>query len=199
MIRAPLAAALFLSAASPVATGVPADSVTGDMSLGNPKAKVRVVEYASAACHRCAAFHQTVFPRFRRRYVDTGTVYFTVKEYITDPPDVAVAGFILARCGGPARYFDILDQVFASQSQWRPNHISSIFTKIGEANGLTEGQVHACYADQAALDALTGRVHEAMERDRVAKVPTILVNGKALQGEVTLEALSNAIDAAEKR
>jgi protein-disulfide isomerase len=57
------AAALAFTAGSALA-GVPADAVKGDMSLGDPKAKVQVTEYASAACPHCAHFDETTFPEF---------------------------------------------------------------------------------------------------------------------------------------
>ena len=64
----------------------------GDMSLGDPKAKVQVIEYASVTCTHCAAFNRDVFPAFRKKYIDTGKVHYTFKEFLTPPAEVAAAG-----------------------------------------------------------------------------------------------------------
>jgi protein-disulfide isomerase len=178
--------------------GVPADAVNGDMSLGNPKAPVHVVEYASASCPHCAHFDEETFPAFKAKYVDTGRVYYTLKEYLTAPPEVAAAGFILARCGGKAKYFAILGQVFRSQAQWASGDISQIFLKIGQANGLSEAKVKACYADQKALDALNARVIKAVKTDKVSSTPTFDINGTRVEGAVPLSDLDAAIAKAEK-
>src|SRR5665213_1578533 len=142
-----LAAGTVLVAAPAALAGVPADAVKGDMSLGNSKARVHVVEYASASCPHCAHFDEEVFPAFKAKYIDTGKVQYTIKELLTDPAEVAAAGFLTARCGGRAKYFTILDQVFRSQAQWREGEIGRIIAAVGVKNGLTEAQVNSCLTD----------------------------------------------------
>jgi len=191
--RIVLAAAALGLAAGPALAGVPADAVKGDMSLGDPKAKVQVVEYASASCPHCARFDTEVFPAFKKKYIDTGRVHYTLKEFLTDPAEVAAAGFLTARCGGKAKYFTILDQVFRSQPQWQAGDIGQIITKVGEANGLTEAQVNSCLTDQAALDALNARILTAENNDKINSTPTFVINGRRIEGETTLAALDAAI------
>lgn len=196
----PAAAAAKAASAPAAATkgGVPADAVTGDMSLGDPKAKVRVVEYASAACPHCAHFNEETFPAFKAKYVDTGRVYYTLKEYLTEPADVAVAGFLLARCGGKAKYFTILDQVFRSQDRWGKEDLGDIFFEIGAKNGLSKAQVEACFADQPALAAMKTRVMAAVNIDKVDSTPTFVINGKRIEGAAPLSDFDVAIAQAEK-
>jgi len=196
--RIVLAAAGLALAAGQALAGVPAEAVKGDMSLGNPKARVHVLEYASASCPHCAHFNETVFPAFKKKYIDTGRVQYTLKEFLTPPAEVAAAGFLVARCGGKARYFTILDQVFRSQAQWQDGaDIGQIITKVGVANGLTVAQVNSCLTDQAALDALNARVEAASNKDKIDSTPTLVVNGKVV-AEPTLAALDKAIAAAAK-
>ncbi|ODT86235.1 DsbA family protein [Phenylobacterium sp. SCN 70-31] len=156
-------------------------SAPGDMSLGNPKAPVHVVEYLSLSCSHCAHFHEDVFPAFRAKYVDTGKVYFTVRELLTAPAQVAAAGFLLARCNGGTRYFDILDQVFRSQGRWGSGQIKPIFLEIAKENGITEAQFEACLSDAKANDALSSRLEYATGVDKVTGTPTFFVNGVMLQ------------------
>jgi protein-disulfide isomerase len=195
--RIALAAAALALVAGPALAGVPADAVQGDMSLGDPKAKVQVTEYASAACPHCAHFDETVFPEFKAKYIDTGRVHYTLKEFLTSPPQVAAAGFLLARCGGKEKYFPILHAVFKSQAEWAEGDLMPIFLKIAQANGLTEAQVQSCFADKAALDALNARVQAAIEVDKINQTPTLVVNGERIEG-VSLSDLDAAIAKAEK-
>ena len=53
-----------------------------DMSLGNPAAKVTVIEYASVACPHCAAFNNDVFPAFKAQYIDTGKIHYVFREML---------------------------------------------------------------------------------------------------------------------
>jgi protein-disulfide isomerase len=73
--------------AAPPATG-PAP-LPDDMTIGNPKAKVQVIEYASASCPHCAHFNEVVFADFKTRWVDTGKVRYTLKEMLTEPATIA--------------------------------------------------------------------------------------------------------------
>lgn len=172
----------------------------GDMSLGDPKAPVHVVEYLSLTCPHCAHFHEGVFPAFKAKYVDTGRVYFTVRELLTAPAQVAAAGFLMARCDGGRNYFQVVDQVFRSQSRWQGGQIKPIFLEIAKTNGLTEAQFEACITDEKAQDALQSRLEYATGVDKVTGTPTFFVNGVALSNaEVpTLADLDAAIAKALK-
>jgi protein-disulfide isomerase len=90
---------------------------TDDMTMGDPKAAVKMVEYASASCSHCATFNNTVFPAFKAKYIDTGKVGYTFKEFLTPPVEVAAAGFLTARCAGKDKYFSVVDAIFRAQNE----------------------------------------------------------------------------------
>jgi protein-disulfide isomerase len=182
-------------AAPPAASGKLA-ARPDDMSLGSPKAKIQVVEYASLSCPHCARFNSDVFPAFKAKYVDTGKVRYTLREMLTPPAEVAAAGFMLARCAGPGKYFKVVDEVFRSQSKW-DGDIKPVFLAIAKNNGLTEAQFDSCLTSQAGMDAVNARVKAAIDLG-VSSTPTFFVNGKKYEGELTLEKLDAAIAAARK-
>ena len=68
----------------------------GEMTLGTDIAKVRVIEYASATCPHCAAFHNETFEALKKEYIDTGKIKFVFREF--PHQDAALAAFMLARC-----------------------------------------------------------------------------------------------------
>lgn len=180
--------------AAPAASKLPPQP--GDMSLGSPKAKVQVVEYASLSCPHCARFNSEVFPAFKAKYVDTGKVRYTLREMLTPPAEVAAAGFMIARCAGPGKYFKVVDAVFRSQSRW-DGDIKPIFLGIAKDNGLTEAQFESCLGSQANMDAVNKRLKGAIDAG-VSSTPTFFVNGKKYEGEQSLEKLDAAIAAAGK-
>jgi protein-disulfide isomerase len=193
--RSVLAAAALALGAGRAALAAPA-AAPAEMSLGNPKAKVQVVEYASLSCSHCAAFNAEVFPAFKKKYVDTGRVRYTLREFLTQPANVAAAGFLTARCAGPAKYFSVVDGVFRSQAEWGAGDVKPSLLKVARANGLTEAQFEACLKDQAALDALVARVQKA-QQDGITATPTFVINGrKVKEGVMTLPELDAAIAAA---
>ena len=177
-----------------------------DMTLGNPKAKIVVVEYASLSCPHCARFHNEVFPQFRKQFIDTGKVQFVYREFITSPPEVAVASAVVARCAGKDGYFKVVEGVFASQEEiYRVGTISGLRTVLvreGGKAGLTKAQVEACLNDTDLYAAIDARVDRGAEEDKVRGTPTFFVNGKevtpgAANGEMDLASLAAAIKAAK--
>jgi protein-disulfide isomerase len=170
-----------------------------DMSLGNPKAKIQVIEYASLSCPHCGHFNDAVFPALKAKYIDTGKVRYTLKEMLTEPANVAAAGFLLARCAGPDKYFAVVDQVFRSQPRWTQGNVKPILAEIGTANGVDAAHFDACLQNQAAVDAVVGRAQRAADQDGVNSTPTLFINGKKIETiPLTPEELDATIAAATK-
>lgn len=193
-----LAAALSLAgleACAPKALEPASVAQADDMSLGNPKAKVRVVEYASASCPHCARWDMDVFPVFKAKYVDTGKVRYTLKEYLTEPAALSAAGFMLARCAGKDRYFPVIDAVFRGQQEMVETQdprgmLQRIATGVG---GMTDAQLDACFHDMTAEKALAARAERHVKVDKVTSTPTFIINGLRIEGEMTLPELDAAI------
>lgn len=195
--RVALAAGLALAATAATAAPIMAPE-PGDMAIGNPAARVTVVEYASVGCPHCAAWANTVFPAFRARFVDTGRVRFVVREMTSGEPALAAAGFITARCAGPAKYFHVIDEIFRRQaSMFQPGaQPVAILQDIATGAGVDAARFNACLDDTTRLDALNARVTRHTDVDKVDTTPTFIVNGKTLVGEQTLDQLAAAIHAA---
>src|SRR5665213_1004091 len=113
------AIALPLLASALIASGARAASrgTDPDMALGSLRAPVTVIEYASVGCPHCAVWARTVFPAFKKKYINTGKVRFVFREMLTGDPALAAAGFLVARCAAPAKYFQVVDAIFADQDQ----------------------------------------------------------------------------------
>jgi protein-disulfide isomerase len=176
LIAAAASALAGQAAAAPAAPTV----LPGDMTQGSPKAKIEVIEYASVACPHCAHFSETVLVPFKVKWVDTGKVRFTLKEMLTASPTVAMAGFLIARCAGPTRYFKVVDDIYRSQSQWVDGQIKPVLQKVAADNGLDEARFNACLQDQAAVDGINQRAQRAFEQDGVDSTPTLFINGRKI-------------------
>jgi protein-disulfide isomerase len=194
--RLVLAGALALSVGG-VAAAAP-EHEADDMSIGSPKAPVTVIEYASVGCPHCGVWNNTVFPTFKAKYIDTGRVRFVVREMLTGVPSVATAGFMLARCAGPAKYFQVIDAIYHRQAaMFQPGAAAGqLLAEIAKDAGLNDAAFHACIGDQKGLDALNARVQRHVDQDHVDSTPIFFVNGQRYEGEQTLDQLATAIRAA---
>jgi protein-disulfide isomerase len=193
-----IAAAAILSLAA-CGNKTAGDVSADDMSQGAATAKVTVNEYASASCPHCARFSNEVLPEFRKKYVDTGKVRYVFHEFLTPPVQFAAAGFLLARCAGPGKYFDVLDTIYKDQENiYKTNDLRGGLLKIAQSMGMSEKQFTDCISDDKALNALNARVQKASDKDHVEATPTFIINGKKYEGEQTLAQLDAAIAEASK-
>ena len=168
-----------------------------DMTLGNPKAKVTVVEYASASCIHCGRWNNEVFPAFKSKYIDTNKVNYVYREFLTNPPQLAAAGFLLARCAGKDKYFQVLDSIYHSQEEmFTTGDYRGVLLRIAQSSGMDENQFNACVNDEKALKALNARVEKYGKDANITGTPTFVVNGKKIHGDDGGEASIAELDAA---
>jgi protein-disulfide isomerase len=191
------------SAAAPAPSGpsssAPAPTPSGKVSLapeevmGNAKAKVTVIEYASAACPHCARVNNDVLPQLKKTYIDTGKVRYVFREMLTDPVPFAGTAFMMARCGGDKNYFALLDDVFHQQQAiYDSGDLPGGLLKIGAKYGLDKDKINACMGEEA-VKGLNDRVARA-DKDGIEGTPTFLIGDDKLVGEQSFEQLASAID-----
>src|SRR3954453_2922500 len=88
----------------------------GGFRMGNPKAKVAIVEYASLTCPHCRHFAEDAVKPLLQQYVRTGKASYEYRSYVLNGIDLAAT--LVARCGGPSRFFPIAEQLYATQPNW---------------------------------------------------------------------------------
>jgi protein-disulfide isomerase len=163
--------------------------------MGKADAPVTVIEYLSNTCTHCAAFDATTWPKVKAKFVDTGKVKWIVREFLTPPEQVSAAGFVLARCAGRDKYFQVIESIFHSQDEmFKTGDFKTPFLRIAQSMGMNEAQFNACLQDEAAYKALYDRVQKSITVDKIDGTPTLLINGKkAFDGEVTFDQLDKAL------
>lgn len=172
-----------------------AAAVEGDMALGAPEgAKVTVVEYASVTCGHCAAWQSQVYPEFKAKYIDTNKVRYVFREFPTAPAPVAIAGFLVARCAGPDKYFNVIHEIMASQNEIFTGAPRAVLLRIANGAGLSEEQFQQCVTDEDAIKAMDTRIKAALDAG-VTSTPYFVVNGEHV-ADSSLAGLSEKIDAA---
>ena len=174
----------------------------GEMILGDEKAPVTVIEYASMTCPHCANFHETVYPEMKKRYIDTGKMRFIFREFPLD--QLAAAGFMLARCSAQdvtapvtgldiskvaaQRYYAMIETLFAQQKTWVVQRPLAPLLAIAKQAGLTEQNFNECLKNQQVLDGIED-VRARGTKLGVNSTPTFFINGKKFSGSLTIDDL----------
>ena len=151
-----------------------------DMVTGNPDSAVEIIEYASFTCPHCATFHATNFKKLKSEYIDTGKIKFVYREVYFDR--FGLWASLVARCGGPEKFFGITDLLYKEQALWTragdPAAIVEELRKIGRVAGLDNEALEACLQNSDQAQALVAWYQENAEADGIDSTPSFVINGK---------------------
>jgi protein-disulfide isomerase len=172
------------------------------VTLGNPDATIKIIEFGDYQCPSCRYFQQAVKPRISLTYIETGLAQFQFFDFPLSIHPYAFLAARAARCAGDQdRYFDYHDTLFGNQPTWatRPAPPAREFVNYAEQLGLDEGAFESCLRSDRYADVVTANLEAAMQLN-LPGTPAVLVQvGDGLPRRVdwsTLEELFPAIVAA---
>ncbi len=160
-----------------------------DHVLGDPKAPITVIEYASFTCPHCAHFNTQILPEIEKKWIDTGKVKLIYRDFPLD--QVAAKAAQIAECVGKDRYFGVVDLIFRSQPTWAAasDPIAELAKPLRIA-GLGENEVKACLANEAKANEVVADA-KGGETLGVDSTPTLFINGQVYKGARSVEELDS--------
>ena len=192
LVAAPAAGALLAPAAR--AAG---DPRMAQRFIGNPDAKVSVVEYFSLTCTHCAAFARETLPQVKSQLVATGKMRLVFGDFPLDR--LALTAAQVARALPPERYDPFIEALLASQDRWAfargVNNVDEIF-KTAALAGMTRAAFDAAVNDQELQKAILAEQQEAETKYQVNSTPTFIIGGKPYPGELDYPAFAKLVDSA---
>jgi len=205
-------------AAAPVAPPANGDWSTvvsatpeGGFVMGNPNAKVKLIEFGSMTCPHCAEFEEQGGQSLIDNYVKKGLVSFEFRNFVRDPYDITAA--LIARCGGPSSFFGLTRAFYANQQDWigkiqsaDPKQMEALqnlgpqaqfkalsdiagFPAFAAMRGVPKAKTEACLADPAAATQLVQMNSDAVSNFNVQGTPSFAVNGQTLENTASWAAL----------
>jgi protein-disulfide isomerase len=154
------------------------DAIT-EMTMGPEDAKVTIIEYASFTCPHCASFHNGPLKELKAEYIDTGKIHFVYRDVYFDR--FGLWASMVARCGGPDKFFGIADMLYAQQRDWaqgEPAAIADSLRRIGKLAGIEPDALEACLNDRDKAQALVAWYQENATAHDVNSTPTLIINEK---------------------
>lgn len=164
-----------------------------DIALGDENAPVKIVEYMSMTCPHCATFHNTTFEEIKKKYIETGKVYFIVREFPFDPR--AAAAFMLARCAPENQYHSFISVLLKQQQGWATaQDARGALLQMSKLAGFSQETFEACLTNQKLLDDVNATMQRGATEFGVNSTPTFIINGKKYAGALSTESMSAVID-----
>jgi protein-disulfide isomerase len=192
----------------------------GAYVMGNPAAKVKLVEYLSLTCSHCAHFAQEGWPPLKANYIGKGLVSLEVRHAVRDGFDLT--GSMLARCSGPKGYFAASEAILTGLPSWGPR--ASEFAekawpragrqadrrahagdrqrigprRSGRRARPALGRVKACLLNAPEQKKLAAMAKEAWAERNIGGTPAFMINGELQPGMSSWEALEPKLQAVLK-
>ena len=162
----------------------------GDHVLGDPKAPITLIEYASFTCPHCAHFHTQILPELKKKWIDSGKVKLVYRDFPLD--QVAAKAAQIAECAGNDRYFGVIDLIFRGQEQWAAagDPIAELAKPLRIA-GMGEKEIKECLANEAKANEVIAD-YKGGEALGVNSTPTLFIDGQLYRGARSVEELDAA-------
>jgi protein-disulfide isomerase len=214
-----------ITQATPPPGGTWADVVneTSDgVMMGNPKAKVKLIEIASLSCPHCKAFDTEGVPTLIEKYVKPGNVSWEFRTYLIHG-QIDMPANIIVRCNGIGNFFPLVEAMYKDQesfvtkieavpqdklTQIQNLPTNQVFVQVANlmglqdwaaARGVPQAKSNQCLSDQKKIDhqvQVSADVNS--EYPDFKGTPSFIINGKMLDETASWEKLQPQLDAALK-
>ena len=167
------------------------------LSIGSSEAKVTVKVFSSLTCPHCAKFHNSIFNKLKKDYIDKGLVKF---EHHAFPLDLAALNAeVVIRClADNDKRFELLEEIYNKQKFWAVgsdiNKINNLIKEIGFNFNLSEEKMNKCLKDSQAQDEILNQRIKAQKKYKIESTPTIIVNEKKYTNKIEYKAFKKIIE-----
>jgi protein-disulfide isomerase len=184
----------------------------GGFMMGNPNAKVKLVEYGSLTCPHCREFDEKGVPTLIDKYVKSGQVSWEFRNYVRDPFDLTAS--LIARCNGAKSFFPLMRAFYKDQVAWvtkiqetpqaqlealqnlPPNQefVQAAkfagFPEWAAARGVPAAKTNQCLSNENNINQLVQMTGDATNQfPNFPGTPTFVINGKMAENTATWELL----------
>lgn len=214
-----------ITQANPPPGGTWADVVnqtSAGYMMGNPNAKVKLIEIGSLSCPHCRKFEDEGVPVLMDKYVKSGQVSWEFRPYLIHGL-IDVAADLVVRCNGTKTFFPLAQALYKDQDVWlnkvqatpqdKLNQIQNMPTNqmfVAMANilglqdwaaarGIPQAKSNQCLSDQKMIDRevqVTSDVNN--QYPEFQGTPAFVINGTMLKDTAGWDKLKPQLDAALK-
>src|SRR3954471_7802722 len=176
----------------------------GGFMMGNPNARVKLVEFGSLTCAHCREFDEKGAETLVNKYVKSGQVSWEFRNYVRDPFDLTAS--LIARCNGAKGFFPLTRALYKDQISWvtkiqaapqsdleglqnlPPNQEfvqAAKYAGLPEwaaARGVPVAKSNQCLSNENSINQLVQMTGDATNQfPNFPGTPTFVINGKMVE------------------
>ena len=161
---------------------------------GNKDAKVTIITYESLTCGHCADFHNNVYPKLKKEFIDTGLVKIEFRHF---PLDMAAFNASkIAQCNNDGKS-DLLHFLFSNQKKWvigeTVEAVNENLKKFLKDENIVI-DFEKCTNNKNIEDHVLNDRIEGVKKFKVNATPTIIINNKKFDKSLNYKNLKKSIE-----
>ncbi len=175
----------------------------GGYAIGNPDAKIKLVEYLAVTCSHCAEFEEAGYPELLGEFVAKGSVQLEIRNFLINPFDIPIT--MLTRCADDTAYLALTQKFYQNQATYLTKLQSVDQEKMQAAmklpdnqryyamaqqmgileffkeSGISDDQAKSCLSDAESAKKLIAITEKGSKELKVAGTPTFFINGTIVE------------------
>lgn len=174
-----------------------------DPVLGDPNAKVTIVEFSDFQCLYCRSFYKDTYGQLKKDYIDTGKVKLVFRDYPLPFHTAAEPAALASLCADDqGKFWQYHDKIFEEQQKREPN--TSVVSKTIDFDvndlkswarqiGLNTTEFNNCLDSAQHENEVQADLAAAIEVG-VDGTPSFFINGQLLIGAQPYPVFKQIID-----
>jgi len=160
---------------------------------GNIDAKIELIVYESLTCGHCASFHEEVYPKLKKDFIDKGLAKIEFRSF---PLNLAAFNASkIAHCRNNGKS-DILNFLFKNQKKWAEvetvDQANLNLKKILKEN-YSDLDFEKCINDKIIENHVLEDRIDAVKKFKVNATPTLIINEKKFDNPLDYEKLKKTL------
>ena len=162
--------------------------------VGNKDAKITIVVFESLTCSHCANFHNDVYPKLKKEYLDTGLAKIEFRHF---PLDIAAFNASkISQCNNDGDS-NILNSLFVNQQKWVKGSTAEELNKYLKIFLTNEGfdiDFQKCINNKEIEDFVLNDRIEGAKKFNINATPTIIINNEKFEKSLNYKNLKKSLE-----
>jgi protein-disulfide isomerase len=177
-----------------------ADAAAGArFAIGDPNAKVTVVDFFNYLCSHCRDHANEVFPLIKRDYIDTGKIRYVFRDFpFTGQENVIRAGEAAACAADNNLYLEYHEALLRAQMQWAGlsgQALDNYFADLAGQIGIAPATFLQCLQSGSKRAGVLADPKLALDLG-LTGTPSFIINGEKYTGRRSYESWREILDRA---
>jgi len=162
--------------------------------VGNKDAKINIIIFESLTCSHCANFHNDIYPKLKKEYLDTGLAKIEFRHF---PLDIAAFNASkISQCKNDGDS-NILNSLFANQQKWVKGSTAEELNKYLKIFLTNEGfdiDFKKCINNKEIEDFVLNDRIDAVKKYKINATPAIIINDEKFEKSLNYKNLKKALE-----